>query len=244
MIGDYLYTSLSNIFTFICLENLILVLQMSSDHIDHPLLVREHSDEEKSQEEETPKGTTSSSNDSGTNGPNESLNTSKQGSRALDESKRVKDGHQEMQHDKNGKTGTLQQHKTQSQNGHQPETLPVNNNQSETQSGGNRQTEDHRGKDGQSEMQREVESHEILQAKNNKTEQVHGSNAFPRQETSPSQTYSNITGGRSPPYNLRSTSNAPPKTLVRLLTVLFFLRTTSSVYRSNVHSSHDIIFSF
>jgi hypothetical protein len=97
----------------------------------------------------------------------------------------------------------------------------VNSSQSKTQSGENRQTEDHQDKDGQSEAQREVQSHETLPAKNNQTEQVQGSNA--RQETSPSQTYSDVTGGRSPPYNLRSTSNAPPKTLVRLLTVLFFL---------------------
>jgi hypothetical protein len=198
---------------------------MSVDPIDHPLLRREGSDDEESLEDGSATGRTPSSKDSGTDGPSESPNTSKQDNKVLDKSDQVKDSEHEMQQGKNGKTGVLQKHGTEDQNGRQPETQLVKSGESETQSEKNHQTEAQQRKDGQSAMEPGIRSHEP--AKNNQTEQVQGRNGCPKPEKSTSRTFSDVTSGRynpSPSYNLRSRPNAPHSTLVRLFTLIILIQ--------------------
>ncbi|CAB4041919.1 Hypothetical predicted protein, partial [Paramuricea clavata] len=186
---------------------------MSVDPIDHPLR-REGSDDEESLEDGSATVRTPSSNASGTDGPSESPNTSKQANKVLDKSDQVKDSLHEMQQGKNGETGVLQKHEIEDQNVRQPATLLVKSGGSETQSVKSRQTEAQQRKDGQSAVQQGIRSHEP--AKNNQTEQVQGRNVCPKPETSTSQTISDVTSGKynpSPSYNVRSTPNVPHSTL-------------------------------
>ena len=175
---------------------------MSADSIDHPLRVRENSDE--SLQSESPTGETLSQRDSGASGPSESPNNVNEGLR--------KDDQRKIPQEENDKTGTLNEHETGSENGQAKS--PFNNDRSQKQSEKNHEN------DGQGGEQQEMEKHGTSPPKDKQTEQVQRSSGYLRQETSPSRSDSEVTLGinNSPPrYNLRPRQlTTPGMTFVRL----------------------------
>ena len=169
---------------------------MSADSINHPLLVRENSDE--STEDESPTEETRSQCDSGTSGPSICPDNVNEG--------QLKDGHHKIPQEENGKTGTSSESETRGENG-------LKNDRSKRQSDKNHE------KDSQNGEQRETHKQGTSPPKNEPTEQVQGSSSFPKQETTSVKSYAQVTTIHiSPPhYNLRPRQDAPERTMVKSL---------------------------
>lgn len=168
---------------------------MSADSINHPLLVRENSDEPKEDESLTEEAR--SQCDSGTSGPSSCPNNVNEG--------QLKDGQHKIPQEENSKTEILNERETRGENG-------LKNDRSKKQSDKNHK------KDGQSGEQRETHKQGTSPPKNEPTEQVQGSSIYPKQETGPVISYAEVTTIHSSPprYNLRP-RDAPERTMVKRL---------------------------
>ena len=169
---------------------------MSADSINHPLLVRENSDEPT--EDESPTEETRSRCDSGSSGPSTCPNNVNEG--------HLKDGQYKIPQEESGKTETSNENETRGKNG-------LKNDRSTKQSDKNHK------KDGQSGEQRETHKQGTSPPKIEPSERVQTSSSFAKQETGPVRSYAQVATIHTslPYYNLRPRQDAPEKTMVKSL---------------------------